>query len=133
MPARALPSAIAWRLSCLGKAKRRKRTARTCPAEPRPRRSTSGGGGQRTGRDVCGAAPSQAGAHVVLLEQGKPVQPRRHDLAAITRGRLVEDSNYCFGEGGAGTYSDGKLYTRSKDRAAVADVLSTLIEHGADP
>lgn len=76
---------------------------------------------------------AQAGAHVVLLEQGKPVQPRRHDLAAITRGRLVEDSNYCFGEGGAGTYSDGKLYTRSKDRAAVADVLSTLIEHGADP
>ncbi len=76
---------------------------------------------------------AQAGAQVVVLEQGKPVQPRRRDLAAITRGSLVADSNYCFGEGGAGTYSDGKLYTRSKDKSAVADVLSTLIEHGADP
>ncbi len=75
---------------------------------------------------------AQAGVAVVVLEQGKPVQPRRHDLAAITRGTLVSDSNYCFGEGGAGTYSDGKLYTRSKDRLAVSDVLATLIDHGAD-
>jgi len=76
---------------------------------------------------------AQAGVSVVVLEQGKPVQPRRRDLAAITRGTLITDSNYCFGEGGAGTYSDGKLYTRSKDRPAVSEVLATLIEHGADP
>jgi uncharacterized FAD-dependent dehydrogenase len=62
------------------------------------------------------------------------VQPRRHDLASlVARGRLVEDSNYCFGEGGAGTFSDGKLYTRTKDRRAVAEVLRVLVEHGADP
>ena len=76
---------------------------------------------------------AQAGVAVTVLEQGKAVQPRRHDLAAITRGTLVTESNYCFGEGGAGTYSDGKLYTRSKDRQAVSEVLATLIDHGADP
>lgn len=76
---------------------------------------------------------AQAGVAVLVLEQGKPVQPRRHDLASITRGTLVADSNYCFGEGGAGTYSDGKLYTRSKDRQAVSEVLATLVDHGADP
>src|SRR5262249_17368599 len=70
---------------------------------------------------------------VVVLEQGKPVQPRRRDLALLTRGQLVQESNYCFGEGGAGTYSDGKLYTRCKDRQAVAETLGTLVEHGADP
>ncbi|MFO0573421.1 MAG: FAD-dependent oxidoreductase [Polyangia bacterium] len=91
---------------------------------------------------VVGAGPagtfaalrlSQAGVEVTLCEQGQPVQPRRHGLAAITRGRLVPDSNYCFGEGGAGTFSDGKLYTRSKDREAIGETLATLIEHGADP
>ncbi len=71
-----------------------------------------------------------AGAQVTLVERGREVQPRRHDLASLTRGRLVEDSNYCFGEGGAGTFSDGKLYTRVKDRDAVRDVLGTLVEHG---
>jgi uncharacterized FAD-dependent dehydrogenase len=74
----------------------------------------------------------QAGAAVTLVEQGKPVQPRRRDLALLTRGQLVADSNYCFGEGGAGTYSDGKLYTRCKDRPAVNETLYTLVEHGAD-
>ena len=73
-----------------------------------------------------------AGAQVTLVERGRKVQPRRHDLAALTRGHLVESSNYCFGEGGAGTFSDGKLYTRVKDRDAVRDVLSTLVAHGAD-
>ena len=52
---------------------------------------------------------AEAGVPVTIVEQGKPVQPRRRDLALITRGQLVESSNYCFGEGGAGTYSDGKL------------------------
>lgn len=76
----------------------------------------------------------EAGARVTLVELGKPVQPRRHDLASLTqRGELNPDSNYCFGEGGAGTFSDGKLYTRTKDRRAVRSVLRALIAHGGDP
>jgi uncharacterized protein len=74
---------------------------------------------------------AEAGVPVTILEQGKPVQPRRHDLALLTRGELTPDSNYCFGEGGAGTYSDGKLYTRSKDRAGVAAVIADLVRFGA--
>ncbi|HEY4394857.1 MAG TPA: hypothetical protein VGP64_12380, partial [Polyangia bacterium] len=62
---------------------------------------------------------------------GKPVQPRRRDLALITRGELSPSSNYCFGEGGAGTYSDGKLYARAKDRAGVAEVIADLVRFGA--
>ncbi|MSP62798.1 MAG: FAD-dependent oxidoreductase [Myxococcales bacterium] len=76
---------------------------------------------------------AQAGIAVTVVERGKPVQPRRHDLAALVqRGALDPDSNYCFGEGGAGTFSDGKLYTRVKDRRAVDEVLRVLVEHGAD-
>ncbi|MBL9043035.1 MAG: FAD-dependent monooxygenase [Myxococcales bacterium] len=82
---------------------------------------------------LCAKRLCEAGVEVILLEQGQPVQPRRHDLAQLVRGALVEDSNYCFGEGGAGTFSDGKLYTRSKDRAAIGETLLTLVEHGADP
>jgi hypothetical protein len=92
---------------------------------------------------VVGAGPAgtfaadrlaRAGAQVTLVEMGKPVQPRRHDLAALTqRGALDPTSNYCFGEGGAGTFSDGKLYTRVKDRLGVRSVLRTLVAHGADP
>ncbi|HMC93546.1 MAG TPA: FAD-binding protein [Polyangia bacterium] len=74
---------------------------------------------------------AEAGVPVTILEQGKPVQPRRRDLALLTRGELAVDSNYCFGEGGAGTYSDGKLYTRSKDRAGVAEVIGDLVRFGA--
>jgi uncharacterized protein len=74
---------------------------------------------------------SAAGAQVTLVERGQPVQPRRHDLAQLTRGQLVPDSNYCFGEGGAGTFSDGKLYTRVKDRQGVQEVLASFVEHGA--
>ncbi len=76
---------------------------------------------------------SAAGAQVIVLEQGKPVQPRRRDLALLTRGQLNPTSNYCFGEGGAGTFSDGKLYTRTKDKAAVRETLLVLVHHGADP
>ena len=72
-----------------------------------------------------------AGVPVTILERGKPVQPRRMDLANLTRGELNPDSNYCFGEGGAGTYSDGKLYTRSKDRDGIASVLADLVRFGA--
>jgi uncharacterized FAD-dependent dehydrogenase len=74
---------------------------------------------------------AEAGVPATILEQGKPVQPRRHDLAQLTRGHLAPLSNYCFGEGGAGTYSDGKLYTRAKDREGVGDVLADLVRFGA--
>jgi uncharacterized FAD-dependent dehydrogenase len=76
---------------------------------------------------------AEAGVPSTILERGKPVQPRRHDLASIQRGHLEANSNYCFGEGGAGTYSDGKLYTRTKDRQAVDRVLADLIRFGAEP
>jgi uncharacterized protein len=73
-----------------------------------------------------------AGLDVTVLERGRDVQTRRHALAAINRGLPIDpDSNYCFGEGGAGTYSDGKLYTRTGSRAAVRGVLETLVAHGA--
>jgi uncharacterized FAD-dependent dehydrogenase len=74
---------------------------------------------------------AEAGVPATVLEQGKPVQPRRRDLALITRGELSPRSNYCFGEGGAGTYSDGKLYARAKDRAGVAEVIADLVRFGA--
>ncbi|HMF39693.1 MAG TPA: FAD-dependent oxidoreductase, partial [Polyangia bacterium] len=74
---------------------------------------------------------AEAGVPVTIVEQGKPVQPRRRDLALLTRGELSASSNYCFGEGGAGTYSDGKLYTRAKDREGVGEVLADLVRFGA--
>lgn len=68
----------------------------------------------------------------VILERGKDVQARRRDLAAMNKEHIVNpESNYCFGEGGAGTYSDGKLYTRSKKRGDVRRVLEILVAHGA--
>lgn len=76
----------------------------------------------------------ELGIRPIVLERGKDVQARRHDLAAIQRHGIVNpDSNYCFGEGGAGTYSDGKLYTRATKRGHVEDVLRTLVAHGAPP
>ena len=72
------------------------------------------------------------GLKPVILERGKDVQSRRRDIAAINKKHIVNpDSNYCFGEGGAGTYSDGKLYTRSKKRGSIKSVLETLVYHGA--
>ncbi|HYD50079.1 MAG TPA: FAD-dependent oxidoreductase [Terriglobales bacterium] len=74
----------------------------------------------------------ELGIRPVVLERGKDVQARRRDLATIQRlGEVNPDSNYCFGEGGAGTYSDGKLYTRATKRGRVDDVLRTLVAHGA--
>jgi uncharacterized FAD-dependent dehydrogenase len=68
----------------------------------------------------------------VVVDRGKTVQPRRHDLKALhQRGQVDSDSNYCFGEGGAGTYSDGKLYTRAHKRGSVRDVIELLALHGA--
>jgi len=74
---------------------------------------------------------AEAGVPSTILERGKPVAPRRRDLAGLHRGHLNPESNYCFGEGGAGTYSDGKLYTRSKERGGVADILADLVDLGA--
>jgi len=69
----------------------------------------------------------------IVLERGKDVRSRRRDLAAITRSGVVNpDSNYCYGEGGAGTYSDGKLYTRSTKKGSVQRILETFIQFGAD-
>jgi len=74
----------------------------------------------------------ELGFKPVVLERGKNVQDRRRDLKAINRDHIVnEDSNYCFGEGGAGTYSDGKLYTRSLKRGDVRRVFENLVYHGA--
>ncbi len=68
----------------------------------------------------------------IVLERGKDVRARRRDLAAITQQGIVDgDSNYCFGEGGAGTYSDGKLYTRSGKRGDIMAVLRTFVAYGA--
>lgn len=74
------------------------------------------------------------GIKPIILERGKDIQTRRKDLKAIQQYNTVNpDSNYCFGEGGAGTYSDGKLYTRSTKRGDVKKILNVLVGHGADP
>lgn len=74
----------------------------------------------------------ELGFKPVVLERGKNVQDRRRDLKAINQDHFVnEDSNYCFGEGGAGTYSDGKLYTRSLKRGDVRRIFENLVFHGA--
>jgi len=76
----------------------------------------------------------ERGLKPVILERGREVSERKRDVAAISRQHVVDpDSNYCFGEGGAGTFSDGKLYTRSKKRGDNRRVLELLVLHGADP
>ncbi len=97
----------------------------------------------KTGKPVIivGAGPAglfaalrciELGLKPVILERGKDVKQRRRDLANINKQGLVNpESNYCFGEGGAGTYSDGKLYTRSTKRGDVNAVLKTFVAHGA--
>ncbi len=80
----------------------------------------------------CAYELARHGIFAHVLDRGKTVQPRRHDLKGLNRrGEVNEDSNYCFGEGGAGTYSDGKLYTRSHKRGSVRDVIELLAVHGA--
>jgi uncharacterized FAD-dependent dehydrogenase len=75
----------------------------------------------------------ELGLKPVVIERGKDVRARRRDLAKINKEHLVNpESNYCFGEGGAGTYSDGKLYTRSGHKKTIKKVLQTFVEHGAD-
>jgi len=90
---------------------------------------------------IVGAGPAgmfaalrliELGIKPIIIERGKDVRARRRDLAAINKAHVVHpDSNYCFGEGGAGTYSDGKLYTRSKKRGDIRRVLEILVAHGA--
>lgn len=76
----------------------------------------------------------ELGVKPVVIERGKDVQLRRRDLAAINKDQVVNpESNYCFGEGGAGTYSDGKLYTRSKKRGDIRRILEIFVAHGARP
>ncbi|MBJ7428989.1 MAG: FAD-dependent oxidoreductase [Bacteroidia bacterium] len=91
---------------------------------------------------IIGAGPAglfaalqliELGLKPVIFERGKNVRERRRDLANITKNNTVNpESNYCFGEGGAGTYSDGKLYTRSSKRGDVNRILKLLVYHGAD-
>jgi uncharacterized FAD-dependent dehydrogenase len=76
----------------------------------------------------------ELGIKPIIFERGKDVQTRRRDLRLLQQEHIVNpDSNYCFGEGGAGTYSDGKLYTRSVKRGNVRKVLELFIQHGASP
>ena len=90
---------------------------------------------------IVGAGPAgyfaaleliEMGVRPIVLDRGKPVRDRRRDLRAIQQfGEVHPNSNYCFGEGGAGTYSDGKLYTRSHKRGNIFKILRLLVEHGA--
>ena len=90
---------------------------------------------------VVGAGPGglfaalrliELGLRTVVLERGKDVHERKKDLAMISRAQQVDaESNYCFGEGGAGAYSDGKLYTRSKKRGNTDKILNVFCQHGA--
>lgn len=90
---------------------------------------------------IVGAGPAglfaalkciEMGVKPIVIERGKDVQSRRRDIAKINKEHIVNsESNYCFGEGGAGTYSDGKLYTRSKKRGDIKRTLEILVEHGA--
>lgn len=90
---------------------------------------------------IVGAGPAglfaalraiELGIKPIVIERGKDVQARRRDLAAINKHHVVNpESNYCFGEGGAGTYSDGKLYTRSKKRGDIRRIMEIFVAHGA--
>src|SRR5690349_3206422 len=91
---------------------------------------------------IAGAGPAglfaalklvEQGIQPIVLERGKDVRSRRRDLATLNKeGVIHPDSNYCFGEGGAGTYSDGKLYTRSNKRGDISRILNMFVQFGAE-
>jgi len=91
---------------------------------------------------IVGAGPAglfaalkaiESGCKPIVIERGENVKQRKRDIAQIIRaGNLNTESNYCYGEGGAGTFSDGKLYTRSKKRGKIEDILKIFVAHGAD-
>src|SRR6188472_2569526 len=91
---------------------------------------------------IIGAGPAglfaalqliEKGVKPIILERGKDVKSRRRDLAVLNKEGIINpESNYCFGEGGAGTYSDGKLYTRSTKRGDINRILSLFVHFGAD-
>jgi len=115
------------------------------PAEKRPMLTYSKENlpdvGARPAVVIIGSGPAglfsalrliELGYKPIVLERGGDVQARRRDLASINKDHIVNpESNYCFGEGGAGTYSDGKLYTRSKKRGDVQRIMEILVAHGA--
>lgn len=92
---------------------------------------------------IVGAGPAglfaalkalEKGLKPIIIERGKPVKERKLDIAELAREKQVNpESNWCFGEGGAGTFSDGKLYTRSNKRGNIEEVIRKFVEHGADP
>ncbi|MBR1769925.1 MAG: FAD-binding protein [Bacteroidales bacterium] len=89
------------------------------------------------GAGPCGLTAAlrliQKGLKPIIIERGKPVEERKQDIALICRNQDVNtESNFCFGEGGAGAFSDGKLYTRSNKKGNIDDVLSLLVHFGAD-
>ena len=112
------------------------------PSEP-PFRGPYHTQGARPAVHIVGAGPAglfaaleclELGLRPIVYDRGKDVRARRRDLRAIQQfGRVDPHSNYCFGEGGAGTYSDGKLYTRAHKRGSIRKVLHQLVEHGATP
>lgn len=92
---------------------------------------------------IIGAGPAglfaaltllQSGKKPIIIERGKDVHARKFDMAKLSRSGIVDpNSNYCFGEGGAGTFSDGKLYTRSNKRGDIREVLHQFVKFGAEP
>ena len=91
---------------------------------------------------IIGAGPAglfaalsfiEKGIKPIILERGKDVRSRRRDLAILNKEGIINtESNYCFGEGGAGTYSDGKLYTRSNKRGSINRILNLFVQFGAE-
>jgi uncharacterized FAD-dependent dehydrogenase len=111
------------------------------PAEPKLQANYTAASASAKTVIIIGCGPAgmfaalrglELGLRPIILERGKDASARRFDLGPILKkGTVIEDSNYCFGEGGAGTFSDGKLYTRAKKRGPIREIYETLVAHGA--